>query len=167
MASATFYCCKGTSGDATGEEHSAPVTDATAPFGIAVDMSKFTTTGTRELYVDYRDTSGVMHEENYANFTVNVTPPVVPTTANVTITWEAPTKRTDGSALASADLASFDLLYFDDATGTMRTMRITDPASRSVKVTNLPKNTSYHFSVTATDTKGSTSAASQAVDLQL
>jgi hypothetical protein len=167
MASATFYCCKGTSGAASGEAHSAPVTDATAPFGIAVDMSRYTTAGTRELYVDYRDTSGVMHEENYANFSINVAAPTVPTTASVTINWQAPTQRTDGTALTSTDLASFDVLYFDDATGTMRTLKVSNPASRSVQVTNLPKNTMYHFSITATDTRGATSTASEAVDLQL
>jgi len=85
----------------------------------------------------------------------------------VTISWQAPTQRMDGAALTSTDLASFDVLYFDDATGTMRTTRITDPTSRSMRVTNLQTNTMYHFSVTATDTKGYTSAASQAVDLQL
>jgi len=69
--------------------------------------------------------------------------------------------------LASTELASFDVLYFDDASGTMRTMRIADSIARSARVTGLLLNTTYHFSVIATDTQGTSSAASQAVDLSL
>jgi hypothetical protein len=73
----------------------------------------------------------------------------------------------DGTALKSTELASFDVLYFDDATGTLRTARITNPSQRSLQVTSLKRNTTYHFSITATDSSGKTSAASDTVDLDL
>jgi hypothetical protein len=85
----------------------------------------------------------------------------------VTINWAAPTTRVDGTALKSTDLASFDVLYFDDATGTLRTARVTNPAQRSMQVSSLKRKTTYHFSITATDTKGATSSASNTVDLDL
>lgn len=169
-ASVTFYCCKGVGGDASGEAHSPSMVDAAAPFGVAVDMSRYTTTGTRELYVDYTDTSGAVHQNNVANFTINVVAPApapAPTTANVTINWQAPTQRTDGSALVATDLAAFEIMYFDDASGTLRTTRVTNPAQRSMQLTNLPRNTTYHFSITATDTRGNSSAASAPVDVAL
>ena len=49
----------------------------------------------------------------------------------------------------------------------MRTNRVTNPAQRSLGLTSLRLNTTYHFSITATDTAGKTSAASETVDLDL
>jgi hypothetical protein len=86
---------------------------------------------------------------------------------NVSISWQAPTQRIDGTALRSSELAAFDVLYFDDLTGTMRTTRVTNPAQRSLGLTNLRRNTTYHFSVIATDTSGKSSAASETIDLAL
>ena len=165
--SATFYCCKGVSGNAMGDAHSAPVTDTTVPLGIAVDMSKYTTSGAREFYVDYMDSNGVLHTGNYTNFSINVPIVVAPATANINIQWQAPTQRTDGTALASTDLAAFDIVYFDDATGTMRTIKIADPTLRNTQVTSLPRGTTYHFSITVTDTQGYSSTASPVVNLAL
>jgi hypothetical protein len=83
------------------------------------------------------------------------------------ISWQVPAQRTDGTALASAELATFDILYFDDATGTMRTVKITDSLQRTAQITSLTRGTTYHFSIIVTDTLGNASAASQSVDLPL
>jgi len=79
----------------------------------------------------------------------------------------APTQRVDGTALKSTELASFDVLYFDDATGTLRTTRVASPTQRSLQVSSLKRNTTYHFSISATDTSGKSSTASDTVDLDL
>ena len=48
-SSMNFYCCKGVDGASTGEAHKTPVRDSSTPFVYSVDLSQYSTTGTREL----------------------------------------------------------------------------------------------------------------------
>jgi len=91
----------------------------------------------------------------------------VATTVNVLVSWEAPTVRTDGAALDISELASFDIYYFDDLTGTLQSVHVSDPALRQWRIPALPKSTTYHFSVVTTDAQGVTSASSEVVSIAL
>lgn len=66
----TFYCCKGLTGDASGEPHSAPTTDSSAPFSATVNLNQLTTSGQRELYADVFHSNGDV-EHLYATFTIS------------------------------------------------------------------------------------------------
>jgi len=99
--------------------------------------------------------------------TTPTTTPTVPTTVNVLVNWSAPVARTDGGLLDASELASFDIYYFDDLTGSIRTVHVSDPSLRQLRITALPKSTTYHFSVVTTDVNGSVSDASEAFSIAL
>ena len=79
-SSMNFYCCKGIDGASTGEAHKAAVRDSSAPFVYSVDLSQYSTTGTRELYVDRTRTDGSGLDSIFVNFSINTRIiPVTPT----------------------------------------------------------------------------------------
>jgi VCBS repeat-containing protein len=79
-SSMNFYCCKGIDGASTGEAHKTPVLDSSAPFVYSVDLSQYSTAGTRELYVDRILTDGSGIDNIYINFSINIsTTPIIPT----------------------------------------------------------------------------------------
>jgi len=79
-SSMNFYCCKGIDGAGTGEAHETAVRDSSTPFVYSIDLSQYTTTGTRELYVDRTRTDGSGIDDFYVNFSINIsTIPIIPT----------------------------------------------------------------------------------------
>ena len=70
-SSMNFYCCKGIDGASTGEAHKTPVRDSSAPFVHSVDLSQYSTTGTRELYIDATRTDGSGLDSIHVNFSIN------------------------------------------------------------------------------------------------
>ena len=79
-SSMNFYCCKGIDGASTGEAHKTPVRDSSAPFVHSVDLSQYSTTGTRELYIDATRTDGSGFDNIYVNFSINISIiPIIPT----------------------------------------------------------------------------------------
>ncbi len=48
-SSMNFYCCKGIDGASTGEAYKTPVRDSSTPFVYSVDLSQYSTTGTRDF----------------------------------------------------------------------------------------------------------------------
>ena len=78
-SSMNFYCCKGIDGASTGETHKAAVLDSSAPFVYAVDLSQYSTSGTRELYVDRTRSDGSGIDDIYINFSINTSAiPITP-----------------------------------------------------------------------------------------
>ncbi len=127
----TYYCCKGLTGDAAGEAHGPSKSSTLAPFGISIDMAQYSTQGNRELYIDYRIGSGAF-ENQYTTFSIQAggpggtdpvatptpepivvtptpTPEPVVILRTVTLSWDAPTKREDGSMIAEGDLVRYDV----------------------------------------------------------
>jgi len=159
MSSVRFYCCKGISGTATGEAHTiVGATDSTAPYGVAIDMSQYSTEGTRELYVDYRTSAGTWVENNYTNFTI--TPPTTaptPTTSTATVSWSIPTLRTDGTALAPSDINHFEIYVYNESSGAVNVTEVDGTLTQwSVTLTA----GLYSFGIMTVDDLGLTSSMS-------
>jgi len=64
-----FYCCKGINGTSIGEPHNAPVSDSST---LAIDLSQYSTAGTRELYVDATRTDGNGYDSITIYFSINM-----------------------------------------------------------------------------------------------
>ena len=79
-SSMNFYCCKGIDGASTGEAHKAAVLDSSAPFVYFVDLSQYSTAGTRELYVDATRTDSSGIDNISVNFSINTK--IIPPTTN-------------------------------------------------------------------------------------
>jgi len=78
-SSMNFYCCKGIDGASTGEAHTVPVLDSSAPVVYSADLSQYSTSGTRELYIDRIRIDGSGIDELYVNFSINIsTSPIIP-----------------------------------------------------------------------------------------
>jgi cell division septation protein DedD len=68
-----FYCCKGINGTSIGEPHNASVRDSSTLPVYAVDLSQYSTAGTRELYVDAIRTDGNGYDSITIYFSINIT----------------------------------------------------------------------------------------------
>jgi hypothetical protein len=159
MSTVRFYCCKGIGGAATGEAHTVlGATDSSSPFSLAIDMSQFSTEGTRELYVDYRTTSGTWVTDNYTNFTINVPDEVQqPQTVTAQVTWTVPTRRTDGTPLAASEIDHFELYVYNNNSGAVSVKQVPGTAS-SWSATFVSGQ--YSFGIVAVDDQGLASAMS-------
>jgi hypothetical protein len=88
-------------------------------------------------------------------------------TKSVVAKWSVPTTRADGSALAIADLAGYEV-YFSDTAGLVNgTLPVTGGSVASVIVPNLTTGTTYYFTISAVDTAGNKSALSSVVTVAL
>lgn len=85
------------------------------------------------------------------------TPPQA--TGSVALSWKPPATRTDGDPLALAEIAGYSLYYGVTRGSYSSAIRIDDPSTTSITVTDLPSGT-YYFAVTARDTAGQESAPS-------
>lgn len=169
--SVTYYCCKGLSGEALGESHTSPVTVNSAPYAMAIDLSNYTTSGSRELYVDYQDSTGTFYQDNFTQFAINVNsssttpdPDPAPTySLSAQFEWEAPTRREDGSDLTSSEIASYGITY-TDPTGNERTEVIS--SSTTTWSTTLMTG-SYEFAIYAIDSSGLHSQLSDTISCNI
>jgi hypothetical protein len=65
-----FYCCKGINGSSIGESHNASVRGLST---LAIDLSQYSTAGTRELYVDAIRTDGNGYDSISTYFSIKIT----------------------------------------------------------------------------------------------
>jgi hypothetical protein len=65
----------------------------------------------------------------------------------VTLTWQAPTKNTDGSTID--DLAGFNIHYGVSPIALNKVVKVGSNTARSYLFTDLTKGTTYYFSVAA------------------
>lgn len=100
-SSMRFYCCKGIDGDSTGEKHSASVSDSSAPLVYSVNLSQYSTTGTRELYVDAIRADGSGYDSIFVNFSIYIT-----TIQSVSSPGTAPVSNSDADADSNSDTNS-------------------------------------------------------------
>jgi Putative Ig domain len=77
---------------------------------------------------------------------------------NISLSWQVPTKNTDGSALVN--LGGFAIHYGTASKIYTSTITLTNPGLTSYVVDDLPPGT-YYFSMTATTTSGEQSGPSQ------
>ncbi|MET0657034.1 MAG: putative Ig domain-containing protein [Steroidobacteraceae bacterium] len=79
------------------------------------------------------------------------------TTGSATLSWQAPTENTDGSALS--DLAGYRIVYGTSSNALTQTIEITNPSISSYVISNLPAAT-YYFAIKAYASGGAESAQS-------
>ncbi|MGD8853923.1 MAG: putative Ig domain-containing protein [Gammaproteobacteria bacterium] len=87
-------------------------------------------------------------------------------TGTVTVSWTAPTARTDGSPLSISELAGYTVEYGSTEGSYTSAIPVDDPSATSLDVTGLPAGT-YSFVVTARDSSGRESAYSAVVSAQV
>lgn len=80
----------------------------------------------------------------------------------VVLSWDAPTKRADGSNLAAGDIASYQIFHADSATGALTQLTSVTGAELSLQVEELAIGTHY-FALTTVDTQGLVSAQSSRI----
>jgi hypothetical protein len=85
-----------------------------------------------------------------------------PTTGSATVSWEAPTENTNGTALT--DLSGFRIYYGTDATHLTPYATLTNPGLLLYVIDSLPVGTTYFFAVTALAADGEESARSAVVE---
>jgi hypothetical protein len=79
------------------------------------------------------------------------------TTGTASVSWDAPTQDTNGTALT--DLAGYTIYYGTSATTLAQTIQVPNPSATSYVVSNLSAGT-YYFAVAAYTTTGAVSAQS-------
>jgi hypothetical protein len=87
-------------------------------------------------------------------------------TGSVSLSWTAPTQRTDGTPMSMADLAGYTLDYGPSESNYTSSIDIDDPFTTSLVVTDLPAGV-YYFALKARDTAGQESGYSAAVSKQV
>jgi hypothetical protein len=85
-----------------------------------------------------------------------------PVMSSTTLSWIAPSTRTDGSPLSLSEIDGYRIYMGDSETALAPVMDINDQTLNQYTVTNLTNGTHY-FSVTAYDTDGNESAYSNIV----
>jgi hypothetical protein len=97
------------------------------------------------------------------SLTVNST---APQTGSASLSWAAPTARSDGTPLSMSEISGYTLYYGSSAGNYSNSVDIDDPFTTSITVTDLPVGT-YYFVMTARDTDGRESGYSSAAQRQV
>ncbi|HVL00055.1 MAG TPA: immunoglobulin domain-containing protein [Dongiaceae bacterium] len=88
------------------------------------------------------------------------------TTGSAKISWQAPTARADGAALAANEIAGYTLYHSDSSTGGLTKLASLTAAELSIQVDDLSVGNHY-FAVTTTDSKGLQSSMSSTISVQI
>jgi len=111
------------------------------------------------IRITVRDTAG--SSATLGPFEVEV---VAPGTANVTLSWQAPTERADGTPLS--DLAGFRIFYGRSRDNLDTTVDLSNPGLSRYVVENLRRG-NWYFAMTAYDQAGLQSSRSPTVEARL
>ncbi|WP_018716732.1 fibronectin type III domain-containing protein [Arhodomonas aquaeolei] len=95
-------------------------------------------------------------------------PPAAPVTgdAAITISWQAPTEREDGSALSMSQLAGYRVYYGTSPGDYSQEVDISDPYQQSYTIEGLSSG-SYYIALQAYDDSNRLSAMSDPVSVQI
>jgi len=96
-----------------------------------------------------------------AGFTLNVTAASA-STGSMTLSWTAPSLRSDGTALAVAEIAGYTVYYGEAPDSYTNAVNIDGASVTSATITELPTGI-YYVAVTARDTEGRESEYSSAI----
>jgi hypothetical protein len=130
-----------------------------------VDLSQYTTTGTRELYVDATRTDGSGLDAIYVNFSINITTIVTtpePTSSDVSLSWTAPSAREDDNPISLSEIAGYKIYYGTTQGNYSSSISISDGSATSHTFTNFSEGT-YYFVITTRDLDGRESQLSSEV----
>ena len=89
-----------------------------------------------------------------------------PQTGSVSLSWLAPTARSDGTPLSVSEIAGYTLYYGSSAGNYSNSIRIDDPFTTSVTMADLPVGT-YYFVMTTRDVSGQESGYSAEAQRQV
>ena len=89
-----------------------------------------------------------------------------PQTGSVSLSWVAPTTRSDGTPLSMSEIAGYTLYYGSSAGNYSNSIQIDDPFTTSVTMADLPVGT-YYFVMTTRDVDGQESGYSTAAQRQV
>lgn len=95
---------------------------------------------------------------------VSVVTPVI--TRSVQLSWTAPTTRANGTALASGEIAGYEIYMATSASGPFNTVVTTDGNVTQALIRDLAPGT-YYFGITTLDTNGLESVMSQVRSLTI
>ena len=98
-------------------------------------------------------------------FSLSVNSTSIPT-GSVTLSWVAPTARSDGTPLSMSEISGYTLYYGSSAGNYTNSVQIDDPFTTSITVTDLPLGT-YYFAMTTRDVAGQESGYSTAAQRQI
>jgi hypothetical protein len=124
---------------------------------ISPDTGELTGTPTASdigTYERIRITASDGKSEASAFITINVT---MTAAGRATVSWRAPTERTDGSPLT--DLAGFRIYYGESRSSLQYVIEVADPVAGNWVVTDLTPGT-WYFAATAYDASGAESSLS-------
>lgn len=88
------------------------------------------------------------------------------TSRHITLNWEIPAERVDGSPLHPSELSGYRILYGTRADQLTQSLQINDPYVSEQRFDKLQSNT-YYFSIVAIDDRGNESALSNIVEATL
>ncbi|HEY9199219.1 MAG TPA: putative Ig domain-containing protein, partial [Gammaproteobacteria bacterium] len=86
-----------------------------------------------------------------------------PASSDVTLSWVAPSTRTDGTALSLSDITGFRIHYGTSAGNYTSSVSVNDPTATTYTLQDMAPAT-YYFTVTAIDADGQESGYSSAVN---
>lgn len=163
-SSMRFYCCKGGS---TGDKHRPSVSDYSAPYVYSVDLSQYSSSGSRELYVDATRANGSGYDSLSANFSINITSnsentQPEPVVSNVKLSWIAPSEREDNSGISLSEIAGYKIYYGTQKGKYTKSVYVNDGSADSHTIKSLSQGT-YYFVITTRDSDGRESKYSSVV----
>ena len=161
-SSMNFYCCKGIDGASTGEAHNAPASDSSAPFVYSVNLSQYSTSGKRELYVDATRADGNGLDSINVNFSINIT--IIPTVSDISLSWIAPSERADNTGISLSEIAGYKVYYGSTQGSYSNSVDINDGTAAGHTFKDFSVGT-YYFVVTTYDTEGRESQYSSEVTI--
>ncbi|MCR8922392.1 HYR domain-containing protein [Dasania sp. GY-MA-18] len=83
---------------------------------------------------------------------------------SITVTWQAPTTRADGSALAMSELGGYDIYVVAETSGADKVINVPS-GSETAHIYWPEQPDTYHFSIASYDTAGVSSALSNTVSV--
>lgn len=152
-----YYCCKrfDDDGNSTSEDHNKTVKIVSAPYIFTVDISQYSTTGTRELYFDATRANGSGHDSDSVYFNIQSTianPAPAPSFSDVGLSWVAPSEREDNSGLSLSEIAGYKI-YYGTSKGTYPIEVSVNDRTVVARTLNLAQGT-YYFVMTTLDMDG-------------
>lgn len=89
-------------------------------------------------------------------------PPTPTQNSGLTLNWTQPTENSDGTPIASGELAGYKIVFGSSATQLDQNVAITDPTVTTYTFQNLPSGT-WYFALISIDSAGNESAPTNVV----
>ena len=87
-------------------------------------------------------------------------------TADINLSWVAPSEREDNTAISLSEIAGYKIYYGTSPGSYSNSVNINDSTASSYKFSNFTKGT-YYFAITTRDTEGRESQFSSSISVQI